>query len=190
MQIKYSDSVLNRKSCALTGHRPQKFPWKQDENDPRCVKLKEALNAQIIWQAQEGVTDFLSGMTEGVDTWAAQAVLDLRINNPMIRLHCILPCKGQADKWKASSREQYRSILEQADSIVYVHRDYSKGCMLERDRFLVAHAGRLLAVYNGERRGGTAATIHYARKASREIWILDPATRIVTYEKPIFLTLA
>lgn len=170
-------------SCAFTGHRPQKFPWKRDESDPRCIKLKEALKAQIIRLAQDGVTDFLSGMAEGVDTWAAQAVLDLRIENPVIRLHCILPCKGQADKWEPSSREQYRSILKQADSIIYVHRGYCKNCMLERDRFLVAHAGRLLAVYNGEQRSGTAATIHYARKAGREIWILDPATRITTYEQ-------
>ncbi len=165
------------------GHRPQKFPWRQNEDDPRCIELKEALNAQIIRLVQEGVTDFLSGMAEGVDTWAAQIVLDLRMKNPMIRLHCILPCKGQADKWKASSRELYRSTLEQADSIVYVQRDYCKDCMLERNRFLVAHAQSLLAVYNGERRGGTAATINYARKAGREIWILDPATRLVTYEK-------
>lgn len=176
---------MNRESCAFTGHRPQKFPWKQNENDPRCVELKKVLTKLIIRLTQEGVTDFLSGMAEGVDIWAAQAVLNLCIKNPAIRLHCILPCKGQADKWGTSSREQYRSILEQADSIVYVQRDYSKSCMLERDRFLAAHAGRLLAVYNGERRSGTAATINYARKAGREIWILNPTTRLVTYEKAV-----
>jgi len=159
------------------------LPWKQDERDPRCVRLKEALNAQIVRLAQEGTTDFLSGMAEGVDVWTAQIVLNLRMRNPAIRLHCILPCKGQADKWKAPSRELYFSILEQADSIVYVQREYCKDCMLERDRFLVAHAQCLLAVYNGERRGGTAATIHYARKAGREIWILDPVTQLVTHEK-------
>lgn len=170
-------------SCAFSGHRPQKLPWKGDEDDPRCVALKEALRGQIVRLVQEGVTDFLSGMAEGVDTWAAQAVLALREDDPALRLHCILPYKGQADKWKAASRERYRSILEQADSIVYVHREHSKNCMLERDRFLVVHAGRLLAVYNGERRGGTAATVRYARKAGREIWIMDPATGLVTLER-------
>ncbi len=169
--------------CAFTGHRPQKLPWKGDEGDPRCVALKEALKGQIVRLVQEGVTDFLSGMAEGVDTWAAQAVLALREEDPALRLHCILPYKGQADKWKAAAREQYRAILEEADSVVYVHRESSKSCMLERDRFLVAHAGRLLAVYNGERRGGTAATVRYARRAGREIWILNPATGLVTMEQ-------
>ncbi len=32
-----------------------------------------------------------------------------------------------------SSQERYRSILDQADSIVYVNRGYSKNCMLERN---------------------------------------------------------
>ena len=31
------------KSCAFTGHRPQKFPWRYDETDRRCVALKAKL---------------------------------------------------------------------------------------------------------------------------------------------------
>ena len=131
--------------------------------------------------AEAGVTQFLSGMAEAVDTWSALAVLDLREKNPAIKLHCILPCIEQADKWTASSRERYRSILEQADSIVYVNRACLKNCMLERNRFLVDHAAALLAVYNGERRGGTAATVRYAQKMSREIIVIDPITRQISH---------
>lgn len=109
------------------------------------------------------------GFTKGVDTWAALAVLALREKNPALKLHCILPCREQADKWSASARECYRIILEQADSIVYVNRVYRKNCMLERNRFLVDHADLLLAVYNGEQRGGTAATVRYARKTGKKI---------------------
>lgn len=46
--------------------------------------------------------------------------------------------------------------------------------MLDRNHRLVEAAEVLLAVYNGERRGGTAATIRYARKMGRQIVILDP----------------
>lgn len=31
------------KTCAFTGHRPQHLPFGMNENDDRCVKLKEAL---------------------------------------------------------------------------------------------------------------------------------------------------
>ena len=39
-----------------------------------------------------------------------------------------------------------------------------------------------LAVYNGERRGGTAATVRYARKLGRRVFILDPISLKVTSE--------
>lgn len=154
------------RACAFTGHRPRKFPWGYDELDTRCVSLKSVLTEQIEQLAMNGVTQFLSGMAEGVDTWAALAVLALREKNDALKLHCILPCREQAEQWGAPAQALYRSILEQADSVVYVNRDYKKDCMLERNRFLVEHSDILLAVYNGERRGGTAATIRYARKAA------------------------
>lgn len=167
-------------SCAFTGHRPHKFPWKRDEADVRCIALKKTLSKQITLLADSGVTQFLSGMAEATDTWAALSVLELREKRPALKLHCILPCRGQADKWAASSRDVYRSILEQADSIVYVNRECSKNCMMERNRFLVEHSSTLLAVYNGEPRGGTAATVRYAQKLGREVIVIDPAILRVT----------
>ena len=98
----------------------------------------------------------------------------LEKENPALKLHCVLPCEGQADGWSASSRELYRSILEQADEVVCVNREYRKGCMLERNRYLVDHAACLLAVYNGEQRGGTAMTVRYAQKLRRKVIILKP----------------
>ena len=178
---------MKKQSCAFTGHRPAKYPWKYDEADSRCLALKSALMEQIRLLAEAGVTQFLSGMAEAADTWSALSVLSLREKNPTIKLHCILPCREQADKWAASSRDLYRSILERADSIVYVSRDYHKNCMLERNRFLVEHAFTLLAVYNGERRSGTAATLRYAQKMGREIIVIDPATLHVTHESPLKL---
>lgn len=162
--------------CAFTGHRPKKFPWGYDETDTRCLVLKKTLAKQIAKLVNAGYTDFFSGMAEGTDTWAALAVLALKKENPALKLHCVLPCEGQADGWSASARELYRSILEQTDEVVYVNREYSKGCMLERNRHLVDHAACLLAVYNGERRGGTAMTVKYARKLGRKVSILNPNT--------------
>lgn len=88
-----------RQSCAFTGHRPASYPWKYDEQAEACKKLKAVLFSQIKALAEAGVTHFLSGMAQGADLWAAQAVLTLREANPALNLHCILPCEGQADKW-------------------------------------------------------------------------------------------
>ena len=172
-----------QRACAFTGHRPQKLPWRFDETAPACVALKEVLAGQIDALIEDGYTDFLSGMALGVDIWAAQTVLARRPKNPALKLHCILPCVEQSAKWTASSREIYHSVLEQADSIIFVNRANKKNCMLERDRFLISYASVVLAVYNGEKRGGTAATVRYARKLGRELIIIDPATLAVVHEE-------
>lgn len=160
--------------CAFTGHRPHKFPWRYDETDSQCVALKTALMEQITKLTEVGITNFYCGGADGVDCWAALIVLELREKNSALKLHLILPHEGQADRWSGSAQERYRSILEQADSVEYVSREYHEGCMLDRNHRLVEASGVLLAVYNGERRGGTAATVRYARKMGRQIVILDP----------------
>jgi uncharacterized phage-like protein YoqJ len=166
----------NVNSCAFTGHRPHKFPWKYAEDDPRCLSLKQTMYAEIERLAAAGVYHFFSGMALGVDLWASQMVLDLRSTYPNLILHCILPCERQEVKWPEKKQEVYRDILRKADSIEYISQEYYNGCMLDRNRKLVSSSEILLAVYNGEQRGGTAATVRYARQAGREIIIIDPNT--------------
>ena len=167
-------------ACAFTGHRPKSFPWDYDESAPSCILLKEVLATQISALAEQGVTDFLSGMAQGTDLWCAQIVLDLRKTDPALKLHCVLPCKGQESKWTASAQERYRSILAQANEVVYVGQEYNRDCMLKRNRYLVDHSSILLAVYNGTWRSGTGATVRYAQKLNREIIIIDPVARTLS----------
>lgn len=172
---------MDKTACAFTGHRPHKFPWKTNEADPRCAALKAVLAEQVGKLVAAGVTDFYSGMADGSDVWLSQIVLDLRKENPALKLHCFLPCEGQADKWSIAAQERYHSILGQADSVEFVSRKYYDGCMLDRNHRLVEAAGCLLAVYNGERRGGTAATVRYAQKLGREILIIEPVSLAIPH---------
>lgn len=171
-------------ACAFTGHRPQRFPWRFNEADPRCVALKAVLTEQIKALVKFGVTDLFSGMALGVDAWAAQVVLTLREGDPRLKLHCVLPCKNQDARWNAAARKTYHAILEQADTIQYVSQDYYNGCMLDRNRRLVDLADVLLAVYDGKPAGGTAATVRYARNQQKEIICIEPISLQITHEKP------
>lgn len=172
---------MDMTTCAFTGHRPKSFPWKYNEADPGCVLLKEVLGAQISALADRGVTNWLSGMAQGTDLWAAEAVLSLRKKRSALRLHCILPCKGQENKWNDSEQKRYNSILCQADEIVYVNQAYSPNCMMERNRYLVDQTAILLAIYNGTQRSGTGATVRYARKEGHEIIIIHPISHAITH---------
>ncbi len=168
---------MDKTTCAFTGHRPKSFPWKYDETAPGCILLKEVLAAQIMVLADRGVTDWFSGMALGTDLWCAQIVLDLRKKNSMLKLCCILPCEGQESKWPAVAQEQYRSILQQADKVTYVEKEYNSECMLKRNRYMVDHSSILLAVFNGQYRSGTGMTVRYANSLGREIIIIDPISR-------------
>ena len=94
------------------GHRPHKFPWKDNEADPRCIALKETLARQIATLTGAGVTEYFTGGADGTDCWAAEIVLSLREKNPALKLRCVLPHEGQSDRWSDSARERYHSILQ------------------------------------------------------------------------------
>ena len=39
---------MNRETtCCFTGHRPDKLPWGTHEDDPRCMALKQRLDAAL-----------------------------------------------------------------------------------------------------------------------------------------------
>ena len=51
-----------QKSCAFTGHRPDKFSFGFDESHPGCVRLREAIFGAVCRLADAGVTTFYTGM--------------------------------------------------------------------------------------------------------------------------------
>jgi len=173
---------MEKVTCAFTGHRPAKLPWRYNETAKECIRLKKILAVRINGLVKVGTTDFMSGMDLGTDVFCVEIVLALRERNPDLKLHGILPCKGQEAKWPPSSQARYHAILERADSTYYVSNDYTNTCLLERNHYLVDHASVLLAVYDGTRRSGTGATVNYARKLGREIIIVDPLTFAITHE--------
>lgn len=63
-------------SCAFTGHRPYKLPWKDNEKDPRFIAFQDRLKGQITALVDSGITDFYTGMAEGTDLWACQRRCD------------------------------------------------------------------------------------------------------------------
>lgn len=94
------------RACAFTGHRPQNLPFRFNENDDRCIALKQKLRDCIVQLIeQEGVRHFISGMAIGVDMYAAEIVLELKAEYPFITLEAAIPCETQAAKWSEPLRD-------------------------------------------------------------------------------------
>ncbi len=149
-------------SCCFTGHRPDKLPWKTNENDPRCIALKELLAQAVLRAYQAGCTHFICGMARGCDLYFCQAALVLREQFPHITVEAAIPCQTQTDSWPLNERMRHAALLDQCNYETMVQHHYDRGCMMRRNRYMVDRSCRIIAVYDGVPKGGTASTLAYA----------------------------
>ncbi|MGI6161005.1 MAG: SLOG family protein [Christensenellales bacterium] len=155
------------KKCCFTGHRPKIFPWHNNEADNRCIKLKARLKAEIINAISLGYTYFITGGALGVDTWAAEIILDEKKTNRNIVLELALPFESH-NKIVDSQNDAKRldSIRDKADFITVVANNESiLESFRKRDRYMVDQSDKLIAVYDDGSgiKSGTYRTLEYAK---------------------------
>lgn len=175
------------KALCFTGHRPHKL-FGYNHRSEGNLKILLKLRALICRHIEKlGVNTFVSGMALGIDMWSAQIILALREKKyPHIKLVCAIPCAEQYARWSESDIKMYHEILEQADEVYYVSSEpYTAWCMTDRDKWMVDNAKYVLAVWNGDRDGGTWQTVKYAVKRQRPITQLHPKTLEVNLVKTI-----
>lgn len=160
-------------TCSFTGHRPERLPWGYDEDDSRCLRFKVNLEQQIKEVYQTGVRHFITGMALGTDQYFAEIVLAQRDYFPDITLECAIPCHTQSRSWHPLQQERYQRILAEAQFETLVQHDYTRDCMMRRNRYMVEHSSTMIAAYDGDLRGGTARTIAYAMKSGLNLFILS-----------------
>jgi len=161
-----------RTTCCFTGHRPDKLPWGRDEGHPDCLALKEELHRAVERAYELGYRHFISGMARGSDLYFARAVLALREEHPDVTLEGARPCESQADSWPAGERAEYAAILDACNYETLVQHTYDRGCMMRRNRYMVDRSARIIAVYDGVPKGGTAQTLAYALRKGLDTDIL------------------
>lgn len=166
------------RTCCFTGHRPDKLPWGEREEDPRCLRLKERLVQAVEDAYISGCRHFICGMARGCDLYFAETVLALREQERDILLECARPCETQADSWPEREQVRYRSILDRCDLETLVQHRYDRFCMMRRNRYMADRSGRIVAVYNGVPKGGTYQTLAYAMKKGLDVCIIDLEDRL------------
>lgn len=152
-----------RLTCAFTGHRPKHLPWGEDEKDKRCAELKRRLDKSVEKAYADGFRHFLCGMARGADFYFCESVIALRNRHPEICLEAAVPYLKHGENWAWKDYCRYQHLLAQCDLETLIQRDYNSFCMHRRDIYLVDHASRLIAVFNGDPGGGgTLFTLSYA----------------------------
>jgi uncharacterized phage-like protein YoqJ len=111
-------------------------------------------------------------MAQGVDIYAAEAVLSVRSKDPAITLECAVPYKGHGKGRSARDKARYENILKASDKVTTLSEKYLPGCMQRRNRYLVKNSQLLIAVYGGVP-GGTSDTIRLAKERGLAVVQLD-----------------
>lgn len=149
----------------ITGHRPEKLLRSS-------FLVKQELEVQILRAYADGLYVYISGMSRGVDIWAAETVIAMRNAGYSVQLICACPYPGFASGWHPQWQERYQNILQVADYVQYINTSYSASCFQTRNEWMVNHAARVIAVYNGEK-SGTKNTIDYAIRKGVPIVYID-----------------
>ena len=159
-------------TCCFTGHRPAHLPWGANEDDARCLRLKEELSARLEGLYACGYRRFLCGMALGCDMYFAEAVLALRQEHPEVRLEAAVPCGDQPERWPVKQRLRYNRLLDESDSVTVLQIHYTPDCMMRRNRYMVDRSSLLLACYDG-RPSGTRSTMLYAMREQVQVLTVE-----------------
>ena len=138
---------MKGKTCCVTGHR--------DLPQNEINKIKAALEHEIDAAVTDGFTCFMSGFADGVDQYFAELVLERKQTNPALELIAVIPYRKRLDSLNKKTRT--RELLEAcAECCCHTGKNISQASYSHRNRYMVEHSDRVIAVYDGRETGGTA----------------------------------
>lgn len=148
------------KSCCVTGHRD--IPADQIDH------VKQELRREILVAIEDGYNRFISGFAEGVDLMFAAIVAELKKENDSLWLEAAIPYRNRVN----SPDPVFIELLGQCKSVGIYSEEYSPNCFMKRNRIMVSESQRVIGVYDGRERGGTAGTLRFAYSQKKEVRII------------------
>ena len=150
---------MQKKTCCVTGHRD--LPQKE------INRIKAALRKEIEKAVADGFIRFMSGFAQGVDQYFAEIVLEMRKSNPALELVAVIPYQKRLDNLR--QKKWTYAMLEACADVVVIREEYQPSVYSHRNRYMVEHSDRVIAVYDGREKGGTAGTIRFTHTMKKEL---------------------
>jgi uncharacterized phage-like protein YoqJ len=160
-----------------TGHRPDKLGGYEPMKNRIGTFVSAAMNREIKrLKALHPDLVGISGMALGTDQWFAE--LCVRNDVPFI---AHLPFVGQEQKWPAASQRDYRCLLDLAQSVVICSPGgYHPDKMWARNSRMVKDGDYGIAVYNGDKNGGTFDCWRKLLESGKPYTRIDPKAISIT----------
>lgn len=145
--------------ASITGHRPNRIPNKEYVEYQLTLAYKDLKIERVI-----------QGMAAGVDLWSARMAYYSRIPYVAVR-----PWAGHTPSWE--DKAMYNYAIEHADEIIIVNESekfLGNWMYQRRNEWMVDHGDVVIAVWDGEPKGGTWNCIKYALDQDRKVWVIPP----------------
>jgi len=179
---------MSKLSCAITGHNPQRFKFKYNEQALLCQSIKAAIAEQIKMLYSEGVRLFYVGCSVGVDTWAAEILVDLKRQTDFsdIELFCAIPFPDHSERFTDGQKNRYQQILSQCTHQETISRKYSPVAYKRLNYYMVDNSQYLIAVYDQDKsdRSGLGQMVNYAVKNNLKMTFIHPDTADISKPEP------
>lgn len=148
---------METKTCCVTGHR--------DIPAGKAAYVKARLQEEIEQAVADGFTIFITGMAKGTDLLFAELVIAQKVQHPHLFLVAAIPYHSRL----TSADPLFQKCLECCESVHVQQAEYSGGCFMRRNRYMVSLSSRVIAVYDGREKGGTLFTMRCAHAMEREV---------------------
>ena len=148
---------------AGTGHRPDKLGGYTEATDMRL----RTLACKVLLAC--GPVRVISGMALGWDMALAEACVMGKIP-----FDAYIPFNGQESRWQRREQDRYHELIRQARRVNVSWNLPSMEAFDRRNREMIRDGEVMLALWNGDTRGGTANAIRDSEAVRREVWNVWP----------------
>ena len=138
----------------ITGYKPHELGIFND-NHLGIPIIKKALEENLRRLIDEGLEWVIVSGQQGVETWAAEVVLDLKKEFPSLKYAVITPFLEQEKNWKEEKQAKYHSIVGKADFVTAVTKKPYEAPwqFIEKDKFNIMNTDGILLLFDEENDG-------------------------------------
>ena len=169
---------MNGKSCGFIFCPPSCFKFGWDEEDEKCISMKQVMLQQIQLMRCRGYQSFFVVPDSGAGLWCGEILNVLRNDDPELLLQCILPHEELATKWHPNLRHRYFALMEQCTHLAVVSRPDDDDAVEKALDYMAKCCDFLITVYSSPlcKRGAVDRVMDKVRKSGKPHLQIEPDT--------------
>lgn len=153
------------KSLYVSGYRPHELGI-FNEKHPGIAIIKKAIENELRALIDDGLEWVVISGQQGVETWTAEVVIQLKKEFPQLKYSIITPFLDIEKNWNEQKQEKFFYIQSQADFVTSVTKKPYEAPwqFIEKDKFIIQNTDVLLLVYDEDHEGSPKYVKRLAEK--------------------------